>query len=124
MKFFYASKGYGLITPDNGGKDVFVHLKTSNAQACPACARIRWLSSRGRPTSVPAISLRPGSSSPEVLAPSLFQVTAAVVFAVAIVVYKQSLDHPVGMSGVARRTSDQALDVLTGPWQPRRPSEI
>ena len=35
VRFFYASKGYGFITPDNGGKDVFVHLKDVERSGLP-----------------------------------------------------------------------------------------
>lgn len=35
VKFFNQSKGYGFITPDNGDKDVFVHISDVERSGIP-----------------------------------------------------------------------------------------
>ena len=50
IKFFNAQKGFGFITPDNGGKDLFVHTNNvnGNAKALREGQKVEYVEAPGR----------------------------------------------------------------------------
>lgn len=37
VKFFNTTKGFGFITPENGGKDAFVHISAVERSGLDGC---------------------------------------------------------------------------------------
>ena len=42
VKWFNAQKGFGFIQPEDGGKDVFVHITAVQAAGLQDLAETRW----------------------------------------------------------------------------------
>ena len=48
VKFFNDSKGFGFITPDDGGKDVFVHVNGLNGGSLSEGDKVSYDVEEGR----------------------------------------------------------------------------
>jgi CspA family cold shock protein len=48
VKFFNESKGFGFITNDETGKDIFVHVTGLNGQAIKEGDRVEYVEEEGR----------------------------------------------------------------------------
>jgi cold shock protein len=50
IKFFNSQKGFGFITPDNGGKDIFVHANNveGDARALREGQKVSYVEGPGR----------------------------------------------------------------------------
>ena len=50
VKWFDATKGYGFITPEEGGKDLFVHLNSleGNTQGLSEGQKVEYIEEEGR----------------------------------------------------------------------------
>ena len=54
VKFFNESKGYGFITNDETGKDIFVHITGLNGEALNEGDKVEYVEEEGRKGMVPA----------------------------------------------------------------------
>ncbi|MDF1698607.1 MAG: cold-shock protein [Saprospiraceae bacterium] len=48
VKFFNNSKGFGFITPDDGGKDIFVHINGLNGTSIDEGDKVSYDVEEGR----------------------------------------------------------------------------
>ena len=61
VKFFNTTKGFGFITPDGGGKDVFVHISAVQAAGLPGLnenQKVSFDTEKGRDGRVSAVNLK------------------------------------------------------------------